>query len=103
LIAAIPELSLADSLALATEAGKRRLVTAIPSLETSETIEKRRPIVLAGLMKQKASCGGRDEDSEPERYFAAGILNGRAWKPVTWTVRLSGMRRTSPSIGNATQ
>src|ERR1700692_4319846 len=34
LIAAIPESSLAESIALATEAGRRRLATAIPSLET---------------------------------------------------------------------
>src|SRR5258707_5002561 len=34
LIAAIPESNLADSIALATEAGRRRLAAAIPSLET---------------------------------------------------------------------
>jgi len=33
LIAAIPESNLADSIALATEAGRRRLAAAIPSLE----------------------------------------------------------------------
>ena len=34
LIAAIPESNLADSIALATEAGRRRLAAAVPSLET---------------------------------------------------------------------
>src|SRR5258706_10716171 len=34
LIAAIPESNLADCIALATEAGRRRLAAAIPSLET---------------------------------------------------------------------
>src|ERR1700686_734586 len=33
LIAAIPESNLADSIALATEAGRRRLAAAVPSLE----------------------------------------------------------------------
>src|SRR5215468_10195492 len=100
-------------------------------------------MVLAGQIKEIASCGGGDQDSEAEGYFTAGMIRRpadrlrrrpparskagtdgvalygtkslsralscsvtpvvRAWKPVTWDRRLSRMRRTSPSIWNATQ
>src|SRR5262245_1226360 len=83
-------------------------------------------MVLAGQIKEIASCGGGDEDSEAEGYFTTGMIRlpadrlrptppvrralscsvtpvARARKPVTSDRRLSGMRRTSPSIRNVTQ
>src|SRR5713226_4646647 len=65
LIAAIPESNLADSIALATEAGKRRLAAAVPSLEAlcrrfSGFGADRMVPEQAAALRALASIGGRE-------------------------------------------
>src|SRR5246127_2347011 len=83
LIAAIPESSLAESTALATEAGRRRLATAIPSLETlcrrfsGFGIDRMVPEQAAAL-RALAVIGGREAAQAVSRLIARGVVQGPA-------------------------
>src|SRR5262252_9733791 len=83
LIAAIPESSLADSIALATEAGKRRLATAIPSLETlcrrfsGFGIDRMVPEQAAAL-RALAVIGGSEAAQAVSRLIARRVVQGPA-------------------------
>ena len=83
LIAAIPESSLADSIALATEAGRRRLATAIPSLETlcrrfsGFGIDRMVPEQAAAL-QALAMIGGREAAQAVSQLIVRGVVQGPA-------------------------
>jgi hypothetical protein len=83
LIAAIPESNLADSIALATEAGRRRLVAAIPSLETlcrrfsGFGVDRMVPEQAAAL-QALAVISGREAAQAVSRLIARGVVQGPA-------------------------
>jgi HEAT repeat protein len=83
LIAAIPESNLADSIALATEAGRRRLVAAIPSLETlcrrfsGFGIDRMVPEQAAAL-QALAVISGRDAAQAVSQLIVRGVVQGPA-------------------------
>src|SRR5262249_61273615 len=75
--------SLADSTALATEAGRRRLATAIPSLETlcrrfsGFGIDRMVPEQAAAL-RALAVIGGREAAQAVSRLIVRGVVQGPA-------------------------
>jgi len=81
LIAAIPESNLADSMALATEAGRRRLAAAIPSLETlcrrfsGFGIDRMVPEQAAAL-QALAVISGREAAQAVSRLIVRGVVQG---------------------------
>src|SRR5260221_8884681 len=83
LIAAIPESNLADSIALATEAGRRRLAAAIPSLETlcrrfsGFGIDSMVPEQAAAL-QALAVISGREAAQAVSRLIVRGVVQGPA-------------------------
>ena len=83
LIAAIPESNLADSIALATEAGRRRLAAAIPSLETlcrrfsGFGIDRMVPEQAAAL-QALAVISGREAAQAVSRLIVRGVVQGPA-------------------------
>ena len=100
LIAAIPESSLADSIALATEAGKRRLATAIPSLETlcrrfsGFGIDRMVPEQAAAL-RALAVIGGSEAAQAVSRLIARGVVQGPALNLAVSTA--AGIGSTLPA------
>jgi hypothetical protein len=83
LIAAIPESNLADCIALATEAGRRRLAAAIPSLETlcrrfsGFGIDRMVPEQAAAL-QALAVISGREAAQAVSRLIVRGVVQGPA-------------------------
>src|SRR5258708_15116921 len=83
LIAAIPESNLADSIALAPEAGRRRLAAAIPSLETlcrrfsGFGIDRMVPEQAAAL-QALAVISGREAAQAVSRLIVRGVVQGPA-------------------------
>jgi len=83
LIAAIPESNLADSIALAAEAGRRRLAAAVPSLETpcqrfsGFGIDRMVPEQAAAL-QALAVISGREAAQAVSRLIVRGIVQGPA-------------------------
>jgi HEAT repeats len=83
LIAAIPESNLTVSIALATEAGRRRLATAIPSLETlcrrfsGFGIDRMVPEQAAAL-QALAVISGREAAQAVSRLIVRGVVQGPA-------------------------
>jgi HEAT repeats len=83
LIAAIPESNLADSIALATEAGRRRLAAAIPSLETlcrrfsGFGIDRMVPEQAAAL-QALAMISGREAAQAVSQLIVRGVVQGPA-------------------------
>jgi HEAT repeats len=83
LIAAIPESNLADSIALATEAGRRRLAAAIPGLETlcrrfsGFGIDRMVPEQAAAL-QALAMIKGRDAAQAVSQLIVRGVVQGPA-------------------------
>jgi len=81
LIAAIPESNLADSIALATEAGRRRLAAAVPSLETlcrrfsGFGIDRMVPEQAAAL-QALAAIGGREAAQAVSQLIVRGVVQG---------------------------
>jgi hypothetical protein len=82
LIAAIPESNLADSIALATEAGRRRLAAAIPSLETlcrrfsGFGIDRMVPEQAAAL-QALAMIKGREAAQAVSQLIVRGVVQGQ--------------------------
>jgi HEAT repeat protein len=83
LIAAIPESNLADSIALANEAGRRQLAAAIPSLETlcrrfsGFGIDRMVPEQAAAL-QALAVIRGREAAQVVSRLIVRGVVQGPA-------------------------
>jgi len=83
LIAAIPESNLGDSIALATEAGRRRLAAAIPSLESlcrrfsGFGIDRMVPEQAAAL-QALAVISGREAAQAVSRLIVRGVVQGPA-------------------------
>jgi hypothetical protein len=83
LIAAIPESNLADSIALATEAGRRRLAAAVPSLETlcrrfsGFGIDRMVPEQAAAL-QALAAISGREAVEAVSQLIVRGVVQGPA-------------------------
>src|ERR1700741_1760141 len=83
LIAAIPESSLAESIALATEAGRRRLATAVPSLEalcrrfSGFGIDRMVPEQAAAL-QALAVISGREAAQAVSQLIVRGVVQGPA-------------------------
>jgi hypothetical protein len=83
LIAAIPESNLADSIALAAEAGRRRLAAAVPSLETlcqrfsGFGIDRMVPEQAAAL-QALAVISGREAAQAVSRLIVRGVVQGPA-------------------------
>jgi hypothetical protein len=83
LIAAIPESNLADSIALAAEAGRRRLAAAVPSLETlcqrfsGFGIDRMVPEQAAAL-QALAAISGREAAQAVSRLIVRGVVQGPA-------------------------
>ena len=83
LIAAIPESNLADSIALAAEAGRRRLAAAIPSLESlcrrfsGFGIDRMVPEQAAAL-QALAAIGGREAAQAVSQLIVRGVVQGPA-------------------------
>ena len=83
LIAAIPESNLADSIALATEAGRRRLAAAVPSLETlcrrfsGFGIDQMVPEQAAAL-QALVVIGGREAAQAVSQLIVRGVVQGPA-------------------------
>src|ERR1700680_4964111 len=83
LIDAIPESNLADSIALATEAGRRRLAAAVPSLETlcrrfsGFGIDRMVPEQAAAL-RALAAIGGREAAQAISRLIVRAAVHGPA-------------------------
>jgi len=83
LIAAIPASNLADSIALATEAGRRRLAAAIPSLETlcrrfSGFGMDRMVPEQAGALQALVVISGREAAEAVSRLIVRGVVQGPA-------------------------
>src|ERR1700730_9825146 len=83
LIAAIPDSNLADSMALAAEAGRRRLVAAVPSLETlcrrfSGFGIDRLVSEQAAALQALAAIGGREAAQAVTRLIVRGVVQGPA-------------------------
>jgi HEAT repeat protein len=83
LIAAIPESNLADSMALANEAGRRRLAEAVPNLEAlcrrfsgfgAHSMVPEQAAALQAL----ATIGGRDAAQAVSRAIVRGVVQGPA-------------------------
>src|SRR6266566_8486391 len=83
LIAAIPESNLADSIALATEAGRRRLAAAVPSLEAlcrrfsgfgAERMVPEQAVALHAL----AMISGREAAQAVSQLIVRGFVRGPA-------------------------
>src|SRR5258705_5266601 len=95
LIAAIPESNLADSIALATEAGRRRLAAAIPSLETlcrrfaGFGIDRMVPEQAAAL-QALAVISGREAAQAVLPLNVRGVLQGPALKLAVSTAARIG-------------
>jgi HEAT repeat protein len=83
LIAAIPNSSLADSIALAAEAGRRRLPAAVPSLETlcrrfsGFGIDRLVPEQVAALQALGA-IGGREAAQAVAQFITHAVVQGPA-------------------------
>ena len=83
LIAAIPESNLADSIALAAEAGRRRLAAAVPSLETlcrrfsGFGIDRMVPEQAAAL-QALAVISGREAAQAVSQLIVRGVVQGPA-------------------------
>ena len=83
LIAAIPESNLADGIALATEADRRRLAAAIPNLETlcrrfsGFGIDRMVPEQAAAL-QALAAIGGREAAQTVSQLIVRGVVQGPA-------------------------
>jgi hypothetical protein len=83
LIVAIPHSNLADSIALAAEAGRRRLAAAVPSLETlcrrfsGFGIDRMVPEQAAAL-QALAAIGGREAAQAVTRLIVRGVVQGPA-------------------------
>jgi HEAT repeat protein len=83
LIAAIPESNLSDSMALATEAGRRRLAAAVPNLEalcrrfSGFGVHRMVPEQAAAL-QALAMIGGRDAAQAVSRAIVRGVVQGPA-------------------------
>src|SRR5271170_191882 len=81
LIAAIPESNLADSIALATEAGRRRLAAAVPSLEmlcrrfSGFGIDRLVPEQAAAL-QALAAIGGREAAQAVSQLIVRAVVQG---------------------------
>src|SRR6202162_4629989 len=81
LIAAIPESNLADSIALAAEAGRRRLAAAVPSLETlcrrfsGFGIDRIVPEQAAAL-QALAAIGGREAAQAVSQLIVREVVQG---------------------------
>jgi HEAT repeat protein len=81
LIAAIPESNLADSIALATEAGRRRLAAAVPSLEmlcrrfSGFGIDRMVPEQAAAL-QALAAIGGREAAQAVSQLIVRAVVQG---------------------------
>ena len=83
LIAAIPESNLADSVALATEAGRRRLAAAVPSLDTlcrrfSGFGFDRMVPEQAAALRAFAEISGREAAQAVARLIVRGVVQGPA-------------------------
>jgi len=83
LIAAIPESDLADSMALATEAGRRRLAAAVPSLEAlcrrfSGFGADRMVPEQAAALQALAVISGREAAQAVSRLIVRGAVQGPA-------------------------
>jgi hypothetical protein len=85
LIAAIPDAGLADCRALAAEAGRRRLLPAIPALEAlcrrfrGFGLHHPLPDQVAAL-SALAAVGGHDAAAAVSRIIVDGVVQGRAWR-----------------------
>jgi HEAT repeat protein len=83
LMVAIPHSNLADSIALAAEAGRRRLAAAVPSLETlcrrfsGFGIDRMVPEQAAAL-QALAAIGGREAAQAVTRLIVQGVVQGPA-------------------------
>src|ERR1700724_2424236 len=83
LIAALPESNLADSITLATEAGRRRLAAAIPSFETlcrrfsGFGIDRMVP-EQASALQALAVISGREAAQAVSRLIVRGVVRGPA-------------------------
>jgi len=83
LIAAIPDSNLADSIALAAEAGRRRLTAAVTSLETlcrrfsAFGIDHMVPEQAAAL-QALAAIGGREAAQAVSQLIVRGVVQGPA-------------------------
>ena len=81
LIAAIPNSNLADSIALVAEAGRRRLTTAVPGLETlcrrfsGFGIDRMVPEQAAAL-QALAAIGGREAAQAVSQLIVRGVVQG---------------------------
>jgi HEAT repeat protein len=83
LIVAIPRSNLADSIALAAEAGRRRLAAALPSLETlcrrfSGFGIDRMVAEQAAALQALAAIGGREAAEAVTRLIVRGVVQGPA-------------------------
>src|SRR6202163_4126658 len=83
LIAAIPESNLADSIALATEAGRRRLAAAVPNLEAlcrrfSGFGVHRMVPEQAAAFQALAMIGGHEVAQAVSRAIVRGVVQGPA-------------------------
>jgi HEAT repeat protein len=83
LIAAIPDSNLADSIALAAEAGRRQLAAAVPSLETlcrrfsGFGVDRMVPEQAAAL-QALAAIGGREAAQSVSQLIVRGVVQGPA-------------------------
>jgi len=104
LIAAIPDSNLADSIALAAEAGRRRLAAAVPSLETlcrrfsGFGIDRMVPEQAAAL-EALSAIGGREAARAVSRLIVRAVVQGPTLNlAVSTAARIgSALRRTCPS------
>jgi len=105
LIAAIPESNLADSIALATEAGRRRLAAAIPSLETlcrrfsGFGIDRMVPEQAAAL-QALAVISGREAAQAVSRLIVRGVVQGPALNLAVSTAARIGSTLPADVLGS---
>src|ERR1700724_4267956 len=95
LIAALPESNLADSITLATEAGRRRLAAAIPSFETLcrrfsgfgiDRMVSEQAVALQAL----TVISGREAAQAVSRLIVRGIVQGPALNLAVSTAARTG-------------
>jgi HEAT repeat protein len=95
LIAAIPESDLADSIAMATEAGRRRLAAAVPSLEAlcrrfSGFGADRMVPEQAAALQALAMIGGREAAQAVSQLIVRGVVQGPALNLAVGTAARMG-------------
>jgi len=103
LIVAIPHSNLADSIALAAEAGRRRLAAAVPSLETlcrrfSGFGIDRMVAEQAAALQALAAIGGREAAEAVTRLIVRGVVQGPALSLAVSTAAEPAEARCEPLL-----